>query len=504
MAVKILLVDDEDYIRQGIRYTIPWETHGMEIVGEAANGVDALRLSQKLRPDIILVDIQMPVINGIELTERLGDLVPEAKVIILTAFGNIENLSQAIQARVSGFLLKTADSGQILDTVMKVKEELEIRQRQDEQTVFYKSIFDENRHLIKSTLLSRFLLGQISYQQFVAKAKKIDLPTQSSSYALLLLRCDSENEQQTLGHFFYLFREYQPFAFFIENKLALIILDTSDKCLESDEIEDILPSLLPLAFGSHLIIMMPLLSFADFPYAYHQMFRQLDYCFWETKQPYTLLSPHDNFLTAEIPDIHLSERNLISATFSQNNILIAQELHDFYQYMNDFRIPRHLFIETITHFLIFIHASFNETFDLLETISSLSDYQTAKEIITLIEGLLLPDKIASSHAQLSLAISYIHEHYAKDFSLDDVARFAYLSPGYLSRLFKSEIGYSFKEYLHLTRIQKAQELLRNTRLRYYEIAEQVGYKNYKYFSSYFSKITGCSAKEYQLLHAKSP
>jgi len=248
---------------------------------------------------------------------------------------------------------------------------------------------------------------------------------------------------------------------------------------------------------------MPLLSFADFPYAYQQMFRQLDYCFWETKQPYTLLSPQDNFFTAEIPDIHLPERNLLSAIFTKNEAFIAHELQKFYQYMNDHRIPRRLFLESITHVLIFIHVSANETFDLSETITFLSDYETATEMIALIESLLLPDKVTSSHTQLSLAISYIHEHFAEDFSLDDVARFAYLSPGYLSRLFKSETGYSFKEYLHLTRIQKAQELLRNTQLRYYEIAEQVGYKNYKYFSSYFSKITGCSAKEYQLLHAKT-
>ena len=503
MAAKILLVDDEDYIRQGIRYTIPWEKHGMEIVGEAANGEDALHLSQKLRPDIILVDIQMPMINGIELTERLSELVPEAKVIILTAYGSSENLSQAIQAKVSGFLLKTADSGQILDTVTKVKEELEIRLRQDEQTVFYKNIFDENRHLIKATLLSRFLLGQISYPQFATKAEKIDISIQASSYALLLIRCDSENEQQTLGHFFHLFHEYQPFAFFVENKLALIILDTSDKHFSEKTFTDFLPSLLPLTFGNHIVIMMPLLSFADFSLAYHQMCRQLDYCFWEATRPYTLLSPQDNFSTTEIVDTYLPERDLLATISTKNENLITHGLQNFYQYMCDLRIPRRLFLESITHILIFIHATINETFDLSEAISSLSDYESADELIALVESLLIPEMDISSHTQLSLAISYIHEHFADDFSLDDVARHAYLSPGYLSRIFKSGTGYSFKEYLHLTRIKKAQELLQNTRLKYYEIAEQVGYKNYKYFSSYFSKISGCSAREYQLLHAKS-
>ena len=94
------------------------------------------------------------------------------------------------------------------------------------------------------------------------------------------------------------------------------------------------------------------------------------------------------------------------------------------------------------------------------------------------------------------------EHFTEDLHLEDVANAVFLSPGYLCRIFKRETTHSFTEYLHILRIEKAKELIEKTDYKYYEIAEKVGYKNYKYFSAYFNKIAGCSAKNYYMEHIK--
>lgn len=105
------------------------------------------------------------------------------------------------------------------------------------------------------------------------------------------------------------------------------------------------------------------------------------------------------------------------------------------------------------------------------------------------------------NVQFAAALDYISQNYNKDLKLTDVAKAVYISTGYLSRIFKSETGYSFKEWVNRIRIEKAKELILNSDLKYYEIAERVGYKDYKYFSAYFSKLCGVSAKEYKVLNS---
>ena len=153
--MKILLVDDEDFIRKGMCYTIPWEDYDLE-VSEASNGAEALDIALRTHPDIVLTDISMPVMDGFELTRRLNQTLPDTRVLILTAYDTLDNLKEAIDVQVSGFLVKNANSQEILDTVLKLKKELEEGRRRKEKLNQVQEIFNENQMLIKSTLIYRF------------------------------------------------------------------------------------------------------------------------------------------------------------------------------------------------------------------------------------------------------------------------------------------------------------------------------------------------------------
>jgi len=249
-----------------------------------------------------------------------------------------------------------------------------------------------------------------------------------------------------------------------------------------------------------MIVMSSLHSFEDFPLAYGQMLQQLDHCFWEKDRRYTILNSQSTFIKSEIPDIYALESNLLAAVLAKNDILVKGELKKYYECVKALHISRQLFYDSIKRILVLVHAMKRELFDVSETLALLADFETPEEVIALVESLALTDQTPSAHSQILLALTYIQEYYYEDLYLEDVAKRVHLSPGYLSRIFKPETGYSFKEYLHLTRIQRAQKLLLSTNLKYYEIAEKVGYKDYKYFSSYFNKISGCSAKEYKLNH----
>lgn len=494
----LMLVDDEDFIRQGMRYAIPWEEHDIKVIAEASNGKEALDLAVQLKPDIILADIQMPVMSGLELAKEISRILPATRMIILTAYGSTENLSNAINIKVSASLVKSADRNKILEAVLKEKDALEKSKQQLLQFRKMQNIYDENRHLIKATLLTRFLEKQISYSHFSKKAAEMGICLLGDSFVLCLIKCSCKDEHFVLGQCLYHFQEYQPFCFFTKDQLVAVILNTDETPLDDTHMMQILPGLLPVAFGNCIVIMEDLHSYSDFPLAYTMLYHALDHCFWNSSSPYSRFTPRDNFTKDSEICIFPLETSVIKAVLTTDASQIKEQFQNYYSYLEQQKVSRQFFMDSIMRLLVSINAVSREEIQFPRIQELLDEAETPGEILELVLSLTLPDSPVTSNSQIQSALDYIYEHCTEDIFLEDVAKAVFLSPGYLCRIMKPETGYSFKEYLHKLRIEKAQKLIRNSDLKYYEIAEKVGYKNYKYFSSYFSKITGCSAKEYRM------
>ena len=115
MSIRLLLADDHRMLREGLRRTL--EEEGLEVVGEAADGEEALRLAAKLRPDVVLMDVTMPVLDGVEATRQLHEHLPEIPVVILTMHADREVLARAIRAGASGYLVKDCSTDEVVRTV---------------------------------------------------------------------------------------------------------------------------------------------------------------------------------------------------------------------------------------------------------------------------------------------------------------------------------------------------------------------------------------------------
>ena len=118
MSHTLLLVDDHKLLRQGLRRAA--EEAGFAVIGEAGDGEEAVRLAVELRPDLVLMDVTMPVLNGIEATRRLRHSVPDAKVVILTMHGEEETVTQALRAGAVAYLLKDCSTDQVAETLHAV------------------------------------------------------------------------------------------------------------------------------------------------------------------------------------------------------------------------------------------------------------------------------------------------------------------------------------------------------------------------------------------------
>ena len=118
MSIQILLVDDEDLVRTGFRLILSAESD-FEIVGEARNGADAVELTQRLQPDVVLMDIQMPAMNGLEATRKIIELADttETRILILTTFDDEKYVFQALEAGAAGFLLKRSPAERLVEGI---------------------------------------------------------------------------------------------------------------------------------------------------------------------------------------------------------------------------------------------------------------------------------------------------------------------------------------------------------------------------------------------------
>ncbi len=117
---KVLIVDDEKYVRMGIKSDTDWALIGCEVVGEASNGLEALEVAEKTRPDLVVSDIRMPKMDGIELAEKLIEKFPGIKVIFLTAYNEFEYARQAVRIGVSDYLLKPFSDGELEGSIQRL------------------------------------------------------------------------------------------------------------------------------------------------------------------------------------------------------------------------------------------------------------------------------------------------------------------------------------------------------------------------------------------------
>jgi two-component system response regulator YesN len=162
---KLLIVDDEEDIRRGIARGIPWQEWGFEIVGQAENGEEAVRLIEEKRPDVVLSDIRMPKMDGIELMQYIHNNNPDIKIIILSGYNDVEYLNMAIRNQVTEYLLKPTDIDEFEALFHRLKAGLDEERRKRRELEILKSRAIENQDLFYGRVLSNLLEGYVGGEE---------------------------------------------------------------------------------------------------------------------------------------------------------------------------------------------------------------------------------------------------------------------------------------------------------------------------------------------------
>ena len=500
---KVLIVDDEYLVRLGLRTSFHWSLHGFEIVGEASNGEEALRVFEETDPDILLTDIKMPVMDGIELIEQVKARKPQLYVVILSNHDDFSYARRAIQLGASQYILKSELQEQTILSALKLASD---------------SIESNPKRQPRSGKLDQYirrcLLPGGSVPDFPAEALR---QLEDGDYAALSCRCDTSS----------LLEETQ--VSFHKACLAMLQGVDSHARIISAETDHVLRVLLlsrmkDISSLSHLQEYM-CLTISNLRQYYDVEFRvgisgvhpshalsqliteaneALDLCFFSSENCCTW-SPLEKHSM-----VHVAHRKFAGLIEAKDWPALKQEIERLFDQLKSCRSMSaaeacYIDLLSLARQTAYANVLLGESFIQEKKINyqSYRSFEHIDEMQVYIMDLyrsmlnLISGRGKRYSSIVSRSISFIQNNYSRPISLMEAAEDACVSKSYLSLLFKQETGINFSKYLMDYRIDRAKQLLSQSAMHIYEIAEQVGFPNPYYFSKVFKEYTGKSCKEYR-------
>ncbi len=532
--LKVFLVEDEALIREGLREKIPWEQYGYKLVGDASDGEMALPMIRKTRPDVLITDIKMPFMDGLELSKIVREDFSAMKIIIISGYDDFEYAREAIRVGVDQYLLKPITRMNLRKVLQELKEKIEQDMEHQDYQVMLQNEMHKYEQFSQRRFFEQVLAGKLSVSEIYDEASKwsIDLSAQCYNLMFLYLKEQKgavENEgmeqfvrkQEEILNYFLRNPQYHLFRWNVNCYGVLIKADTQqmEKYTKRglEHIQTVCDSM-KQQLDWHVAVGNPVERLSALTQCYQQVSHYGAYRF---------LLPSVHILSEETLAEQLSTRDekdiavIDTGNMSPDVILdfldggTLEEVHDFVEsYLEGVRKPMEsrmfrdyvilnirftilTYVETIEakkeEFLEFagkygshVHISKEEVFEYF--------VETLRAAITL--------RDAESHNQnsrtLKNAKKYIDENYAlESLSLSTVACAVDVSANYLSSIFSQSEQKTFTEYVTEKRMEKARKLLGYTNRSLGDIASDVGFKDSHYFSYVFKKTQGISPREYR-------
>ena len=195
--IKVFLVEDEKIIRKSIKNNVKWEENGFEFAGEAPDGEMALPMIEKLHPDIVITDIKMPFMDGLELSDILKKKMPKIQIIILSGYGEFDYAKEAIKIGVTDYLTKPITGEQLLEALNKVKQKLDKKKRQEEDIKKLQKNIKTQMKNMRYQFFGNLIRGKISVSKLMEQGNELGIDLMAPAYNFMLFKIFSKNENDT-------------------------------------------------------------------------------------------------------------------------------------------------------------------------------------------------------------------------------------------------------------------------------------------------------------------
>ncbi|MBY0203743.1 response regulator transcription factor [Paenibacillus cucumis (ex Kampfer et al. 2016)] len=517
--INVLIVDDEPFIRQGLLLLIDWNSLGFQVCGQASNGVQALECIRTMRPDLVISDIKMPEMDGMQLAKIIYEQYGgEMKMVLLSGFYEFEYAKQAIKYQVNDYILKPIVKDELLQVLEAFRkafmERTEEKRHQEKQ-----------EHIVMTQQVQSILIGtadedtlasiQVSYGDVMTKLR------------CLMIETESEREQQqndgsllveahiNQNHVGYVLKSFTG----EKNRVLHIVTDLLLKreALSLEQYVTRLYTELSQIQGAAIAIYVgkEVHRLEELHESYYSCGKIKSLRFFSAYGPIYYFEHMDTSVFTNQPAGREKQLfdGLIQAIEEQQTEDIRGHAQAIFQFFLEQRIEPGI-VGIHLHYLAYtllglvnrddtdlnsdeewMQSTFLQTnyamLSMEENIENLCHFS-----YTCAEKLKERQKW-NAMGVLARVEAYIHEHYMENVSLKLLGEHFFMNSAYLGQIFKKHYGVSFSDYLNQIRIDEAIRLLRRTDYRVYEIATKVGYRDSDYFINRFEKIRGETPAQYR-------
>lgn len=509
----VLIVDDELIIRQGLQCIIDWDAFGFHIIGEASNGEDALRFILQENPDVVMMDIRMPKLPGLEVVRQARENGYKGKVIILSGFSDFKYAQEAIRYGVEYYLTKPIDEEELSNTIQEIGKSLENEARHQ------KSI-DQYRTKARTIILHDILEGHAALTQHDIT----EMNLQAEEYQVVIYEKYSHHAASMSYRFSDLLKvtnednsSYESITM-DNNEILLLkgsfILKKFEEFLEHYEREQKPQTNSPLdtLFITYGRVVH---SLGDVHISYREALRLLQRRFFCEHRQHTIGYDQLPDLTARNTET-LTEEYLQSYCEKLIGFIQTTKRNQMAEALNELEKDLYYASEDIPKIKLFLtdlYLSIKEKLSHLyhnanipfpgnaEIIKLISEKYYLYEIILFFteqfEIIMRAIGNPSSSGVMDDIIHYIEHNYMDNIKLETIAPLFGYNSSYLGKIFNKKVGMGFNMFVDQVRIRHSKELLCSTDLKVYEIAEKVGYRNVDYFHTKFKKYVNQSPAEYR-------
>ncbi|MCX7657258.1 MAG: response regulator [Oscillospiraceae bacterium] len=504
MNWKVLIADDEAAVREGLKTIIDWNACGFEICGEASNGIEVVQKTSELNPDLIMLDVKMPKMNGIDAAKQLREAGYSGSIIILSGYSDFSFAQSAISSGVDYYLLKPIDEDELILAVTNVRKKLENKHRQSAYLARAKNTFladiirgisSENSDVSSFD----FSLSADAYQVAIIEAKE-NSEHEMEDICLVLKRllCSSTAVDMAFIH--------ERGVFLIKGLDAIKKLPSIVKNLEKYTRNENSP---PIFIAAGRIVDKA----KDIPLSYEDALsidKKRFFC--DENQQYV---SHEILKLASgikesnsKPDINKYADELLGYIEASNTDEIGLAMGRLYDDLRFVNLSPESIRSFLSNIYIRIKTKINENHKHLnihflsdeEIISTVCGIPLLYKILQYLKGefLRIAEDISASSAQSSInkVINYVNRHYHDSLKLETLAKTFGYNSTYLGKAFKNATGEAFNLYIEKLRVEEAKKLLL-TNLKVYEIAEKTGFKDIDSFYKKFKRNTGKSPGDYR-------
>lgn len=522
MITKVLIVDDEKLERVLIRKAFDWEKAGFEIIGEADNGEEALEFFSMKEPDIILTDINMPYMDGVQLAEGLRNQSKTCKIVMITGYREFEYARRAIKAGVEDFLLKPINIEELEEIVMRLQNQIEQEKGMHSQLQVLKETVIESRQILMESFLQRLVENRVEEEEGIHKLQMYSLDVlikdctciniwfqkakdkggdSGNVYSAQILQMVREHTHAVISFIHYLDNVILYFAEEGEEEIIKQITQLSTR------IEQALKLNVKMGISNRQT------GFGGIAKAYDQTEKAISAGVILGGHTCITYETYEKIKDSSSVKLEMSWKdfifNLENGLWNKVEDFIDQYTKAISEHGNlNLDYLKLMTMEMISKSSVLL-SKFGKSiaeivgdeiyFDSISELDSIAGMNALlKKMLRKIMEFVSTLQVKKSNALIEHAKEFLDSNlFDSDLGLKMTAKELFVNESYLSRVFKQEAEESLTEYITRKRIEESVKLLNTTDLKAYEIAEQVGIKDPHYFSICFKKQLGVTIKEYK-------